>query len=230
MGDQGDGFPTARQILDADESEFEFSVLDAREHFADISVTNEDGQMVVDRKLAAENGANMFIEEVKACMGYLARMKRWLKPSRQKHFPEDLWFELRPKYMYIKHAALVDIANCGPQSEPFVRLTGALHEFVTAVETILPVMLRRGVDTQEGLDARAKLGIMMRNAKERRLTGRKGVVECANEGCDTLVVTPKYCGRCRVVAYCGTDCQHVHWKGGHRTECVKRACKATPAE
>lgn len=31
----------------------------------------------------------------------------------------------------------------------------------------------------------------------------------------------KHCGGCRVVAYCGTDCQRAHWRSTHRAHCNK---------
>jgi hypothetical protein len=35
---------------------------------------------------------------------------------------------------------------------------------------------------------------------------------------DGLKLTP--CPRCKRPRYCGVECQHAHWKGGHKTVCA----------
>jgi TPR repeat protein len=46
------------------------------------------------------------------------------------------------------------------------------------------------------------------------LIGRK----CAN--CQEVAVELEYCSRCKGVMYCGTECQKLHWKAGHKMDCI----------
>ncbi len=51
-----------------------------------------------------------------------------------------------------------------------------------------------------------------------------GNPRCGNFGCEGEWALPlKHCGRCRVVRYCGADCQRAHWREGHRAECTASA-------
>jgi TPR repeat protein len=47
---------------------------------------------------------------------------------------------------------------------------------------------------------------------------------CANCGVEEAVgsIALKLCSQCKVVGYCGKECQAQHWKvGGHRSACIK---------
>jgi TPR repeat protein len=46
------------------------------------------------------------------------------------------------------------------------------------------------------------------------LIGRK----CAN--CRKEAVELHHCSRCKAAMYCGTHCQKLHWKAGHKMDCV----------
>ena len=53
-----------------------------------------------------------------------------------------------------------------------------------------------------------------------------GNQQCASPACSTREDFPggfKRCGRCRAVVYCSPACQKVHWKAGHKRECVAPA-------
>ena len=41
---------------------------------------------------------------------------------------------------------------------------------------------------------------------------------CANCGIETGLSS---CGRCKLVKYCGKECQTQHWKSDHKQQCVK---------
>jgi TPR repeat protein len=47
-----------------------------------------------------------------------------------------------------------------------------------------------------------------------QLIGRK----CAN--CQKVAVELQHCSRCKGVMYCGIHCQKLHWKAGHKMDCV----------
>jgi TPR repeat protein len=54
------------------------------------------------------------------------------------------------------------------------------------------------------------------------------MVKCANCGASNA---KSRCGRCKVAAYCSTECQTTHWKeGGHKKVCGKELSAAAPAE
>jgi TPR repeat protein len=42
--------------------------------------------------------------------------------------------------------------------------------------------------------------------------------KCAN--CQKVAVELHHCSRCKAVMYCGTHCQKLHWKAGHKMDCV----------
>jgi TPR repeat protein len=42
--------------------------------------------------------------------------------------------------------------------------------------------------------------------------------ECAN--CHKVGVELQHCSRCKATMYCGTHCQKLHWKAGHKMDCV----------
>jgi len=44
---------------------------------------------------------------------------------------------------------------------------------------------------------------------------------CANCNKPASSVDLKRCTRCRVIRYCGRDCQREHWKAGHKLDCYK---------
>ena len=39
--------------------------------------------------------------------------------------------------------------------------------------------------------------------------------------CEATHLPLSSCGKCRLVAYCGRDCQKMHWKHGHKASCCK---------
>jgi TPR repeat protein len=41
---------------------------------------------------------------------------------------------------------------------------------------------------------------------------------CAN--CRKVAVELQHCSRCKAAMYCGTPCQKLHWKAGHKMDCV----------
>ena len=44
-----------------------------------------------------------------------------------------------------------------------------------------------------------------------------------DSGGSTMITTLKDCSRCKLVCYCGKDCQVQHWKeGGHKEFCLSR--------
>jgi TPR repeat protein len=42
--------------------------------------------------------------------------------------------------------------------------------------------------------------------------------KCAN--CRKVDVELQHCSRCKAAMYCGTHCQKLHWKAGHKMDCV----------
>lgn len=40
-------------------------------------------------------------------------------------------------------------------------------------------------------------------------------------------INPRYCGGCRLYAYCNEACQKAHWKAGHRKECAWRKLRTS---
>ena len=44
---------------------------------------------------------------------------------------------------------------------------------------------------------------------------------CANPGCERGGLGLKKCSRCQKARYCGAECQKIHWKAGHKKECVR---------
>jgi TPR repeat protein len=42
--------------------------------------------------------------------------------------------------------------------------------------------------------------------------------QCAN--CRKVAVELQHCSRCKAAMYCGTPCQKLHWKAGHKMDCV----------
>jgi TPR repeat protein len=44
---------------------------------------------------------------------------------------------------------------------------------------------------------------------------------CAN--CRKVAVELQHCSRCKAAMYCGTHCQKLHWKAGHKMDCVDGA-------
>jgi hypothetical protein len=50
--------------------------------------------------------------------------------------------------------------------------------------------------------------------KLEKLIGSK----CVN--CRKVAVEIQHCSRCEAVMYCGTHCQKLHWKAGHKMDCV----------
>jgi TPR repeat protein len=58
------------------------------------------------------------------------------------------------------------------------------------------------------MDAKSLVDVM-----EKRIGSK-----CAN--CQKVVVELQHCSRCKGVMYCGTPCQKLHWKAGHKMDCV----------
>lgn len=46
---------------------------------------------------------------------------------------------------------------------------------------------------------------------------------CGNRHCADYMKAPKFCGRCKSVAYCGEKCQKRHWHNYHQDECAALA-------
>jgi hypothetical protein len=42
--------------------------------------------------------------------------------------------------------------------------------------------------------------------------------KCAN--CRKVAVELQYCSRCKGAMYCGIHCQKLHWKAGHKMDCI----------
>ena len=77
----------------------------------------------------------------------------------------------------------------------------------------------QGLETSDGIAEE-----MQRKQKQAALaTQSSPKLTCANCGVAEAVggVALKPCSRCKVVVYCGKDCQAQHWKkpGGHRAVC-----------
>ncbi|QDZ23306.1 MYND-type domain-containing protein [Chloropicon primus] len=51
---------------------------------------------------------------------------------------------------------------------------------------------------------------------------------CALPGCGKTVKKALRCSKCKVVYYCGRDCQVKHWSNGHSKECGKTAPPKKP--
>ena len=51
--------------------------------------------------------------------------------------------------------------------------------------------------------------------------GKKRCANC-NKDKNCFPGPLKQCVRCRAVWYCGKECQTVHWKGGHKIDCIKK--------
>lgn len=51
------------------------------------------------------------------------------------------------------------------------------------------------------------------------------------KACGTSDARLSRCSRCEAVYYCSVECQHAHWKAGHKRECKpKVAAESTSAE
>ena len=68
-----------------------------------------------------------------------------------------------------------------------------------------------GVVLDPGADA------LLRMATERRLK-ELGTYKCS--ACSKFDARVK-CSRCKVCYYCDSNCQRIHWKGGHKKVCIQ---------
>ena len=69
----------------------------------------------------------------------------------------------------------------------------------------------------------------------RRFPKDKGgltIEACLNCGVSKRSKALKQCSRCKIAAYCSADCQHSHWKNGHKGDCpiMEQAIKSKGRE
>lgn len=46
--------------------------------------------------------------------------------------------------------------------------------------------------------------------------------------CQNTTGTLQRCAGCRTVQYCSRDCQRLHWRAGHKDECIRRDRSVNP--